>query len=624
MALVGVAMTRPRCRFPQAARYGASVLAVLALAMPARARVASGGQTQNEIIERQILPHLDDLFRKLIAEKRDITIDGTKAFSGDDRFLPGKVALGLCYLLINTPRSDPNFATYLEGYREIADLTVEDVNETWGIYYYMSALNKLRKAGLLDKAIRPATLQKLRGKLDWRPFVKVPEFTLVKLPTNYYGVAFSIARLRMLMGWEDPSSSQRLLEQIVNHYQQYSGEYGFSDETDGAGRFDRYSVLLIGEICERLIETDLEVTPQLKQWLRKSADLILVNLNARGDGFSYGRSIGAYADTSFLEVLSAAAYFDVLTDTEKDTAYAFATRATRKYADFWYDPQMHSVNMWEKGRATDAYRGKARILGENFSLSDQLIKTNDVWNRLGYKNRLPSHEFDAWLARLPKTTLTWFAKGEYDRALVTYRDGAHVISIPLVNGGPSYHARNAYFPIPYSTRMIDGSPDAGYPQLVPRFSLADGSELMPLVYIRGVALEKDVLRYSQDGLDRIGANLPVKDDRLKVNVRYQLSPGSIQRVDTYVPSSPLDIKRISWEFASFSEDARVEGTHVRFGRGDVHELKIQGLQHCQAEALIESEVYRAPHGAMKTRISCSTENVTLDKPFTISWTLRYR
>src|ERR1700736_3689382 len=151
-------MTLPLCPFPQIARFGATVLAALALATPARAQVASDGQTQNEIIERQILPHLDDLFRKLIAEKRDITIDGTKAFSGDDRFLPGKVALGLGYVLINTPRSDPKFATYLEGYREIADLTVEDVNETWGIYFYMSALNKLRKAGLLDEAIRPATL----------------------------------------------------------------------------------------------------------------------------------------------------------------------------------------------------------------------------------------------------------------------------------------------------------------------------------------------------------------------------------------------------------------------------------------------------------------------------------
>lgn len=198
----------------------------------------------------------------------------------------------------------------------------------------------------------------------------------------------------------------------------------------------------------------------MKAWLRKSADLVLVNLNARGDGSSYGRSTGPYGDTAFLEVLSAAAYFDVLTPVDKDMAYAFATRAVRKYVDFWVDPAMRSVNMWEKGRATDQYRNKTRILGENFSLSDQLVKTNDLWSRLGYKNRAPSPGFDACLATLPRTTLTWFTRGEHDRALLTYRDGSHVVSLPMVNGGPRYHNMNAYFPIPYSPRLVQGSPNA--------------------------------------------------------------------------------------------------------------------------------------------------------------------
>ena len=62
-----------------------------------------------------------------------------------------------------------------------------------------------------------------------------PNIPLINLPTNYLGVAFSIARLRMLLGWEDASGGQQLLEKILDHYQRYSGEYGFSDETDGAG-----------------------------------------------------------------------------------------------------------------------------------------------------------------------------------------------------------------------------------------------------------------------------------------------------------------------------------------------------------------------------------------------------
>ena len=600
------------------------IAALIALALSAVAVTDVRAQSQNELIEQRVLPHLDHLFQKLVAEKRDTTIDGQKAFTGGDRFLPGKIALGLSLLLVNTPRSDPKFAAYLDGYREIADMTVNDVNDTWGVYYYMSALNKLRKAGLLHEAIRPETLNTLQQKLDWRPFVRVPEFTVINLPTNYLGVAFSIARLRMLLGWEDASGANQLLAKILDHYERYSGEYGFSDETDGAGRFDRYSVLLSGEIAERLIETEMGVTPQVKTWLRKSADVVLVNLNARGDGFSYGRSIGPYGDTAFLEVLSAAAYFDVLTPVEKDMAYAFATRAVRKYVDFWVDPGMRSVNMWEKGRATDQYRNKTRILGENFSLSDQLVKTNDVWNRIGYKNRAPSPAFGAWLAKLPRTTLTWFARGEHDRALLTYRDGPNVISLPLVNGGPSYHHMNAYFPIPYSHRLVQGSPNAAYPQLLPKFDLADGAELMPLVYIKDIAVKGNVVSYRQEAFDRLGDNAPARDDRLTSEVRYELGAGRIRRVETYRATQPLAVNRISMEFGSFSEQPQVDGTRIRFGAGDVTELQVEGLQTCDAYPVPADGAYKASHGPMKTVVRCYAEKMTLDKPFTIAWTLRYR
>lgn len=597
---------------------------LLGLAMLAAVAGEAFAQSQNELIEQRVLPHLERLFQKLVAEQRDTTIDGQRAFTGGDRFLPGKIALGLSLVLVNTPRTDPRFASYLQGYREIADMTLDDVNETWGVYYYMSALNKLRKAGLLNEAIRPETLKQLQQKLDWRPFVRVPDYTVINLPTNYLGVAFSIARLRMLLGWEDAAGADQLLAKILDHYQRYSGEYGFSDETDGAGRFDRYSVLLSGEIAERLIETEMDVTPQIKTWLRKSADVVLVNLNARGDGFSYGRSIGPYGDTAFLEVLSAAAYFDVLTPVEKDMAYAFATRAVRKYVDFWVDPTMRSVNMWEKGRATDQYRNKTRILGENFSLSDQLVKTNDVWNRIGYRNRAPSPAFDAWLTQLPRTTLTWFARGEHDRALLTYRDGSHVISLPMVNGGPSYHNMNAYFPIPYSHRLVQGTPNAAYPQLLPKFSLADGSELMPLVYMKDVALKGNVLSYRQEAFDKLGGNTPMRDERLTSDVRYELGQGSIRRVETYRAAAPLAVNRISFEFGSFSEQPKVDGTRIRFGAGDVTELHVEGLQACTAESVSADGAYKASHGPMKTVVRCHSEKVTVDKPFSITWTLRYR
>ncbi|MDB5800042.1 MAG: hypothetical protein JWL63_981 [Rhodocyclales bacterium] len=574
------------------------------------------------------MPQLDYFFDKLLKEKKDIVLDGTKAFNGQDKFLPGKIAIGFSYLLINTPRTDPKFKHYLEGFRQIADMTVDDTNETWGIYYYVSALNKLRKAGLLEEAVSPATLARLKQKLDWRSFVKQPEFTLINLPTNYYGVAFSIARLRYLLGWEDAQASKVLLDKMVNHYQTYSGEFGFSDETDGEGRFDRYSILLIGEICQRFIETDMQVTPQLKKWLRNSVNVILPRLNPWGDGFEFGRSIGAYGDTSFLEVLSAAAKLGVLSKEEREMAYAFAVRSAAKYQEFWFDQETRSVNLWDKGRRTDGYRGKYRILGENLSLLHQEIYTNNIWNSIGFKGHAPSPNFIAWLQKQPRFTVTWFAKGEYDRALLTFRDGQRVISLPLVNGGSSQHANNPYFPIPFSNDLVQGGADSGFPQLIPRFTLADGSQIIPTSFIKSIKTEQKgsalTLSYRMDELDKIGTKAPVKDARLKAETTYTLDSGVITRTDRYTPQAPLQGVKISFEFASFSEDAVIEGNKIRFGKGVAQSLEMNGLQRCQIDRVAGIEVYRTPMRAMNTRVTCESGPATLDQPFTIGWTLRYR
>jgi hypothetical protein len=173
-------------------------------------------------------------------------------------------------------------------------MTVGMDNHTWGIYYYIGTLVKLKEAGLLERAVSPATLEKLRKQLDWRTFV-TPQWDLINLPTNYYGVAFSIARLRMMMGWEDDSAGKVLLEKMLTHYKKYSGTFGFSDETDGEGRFDRYSILLIAEICERFLETGLQPTDELKGLLRKAADIALNVANERRAGLQLAAASGRMA-----------------------------------------------------------------------------------------------------------------------------------------------------------------------------------------------------------------------------------------------------------------------------------------------------------------------------------------
>lgn len=598
--------------------YGAEALADV------RGPVYVAPPPMNRTVEARIAPQVEALLEPLQRQGRAYRLEGVDVFSANDRFLPGKIAAAMAHALIATPRSDPAFAQTLAGFRRLADLTLQDPNETWGIYYYASALNDLKTAGLLEQAVSPQTLAVLRTRLDWRRFVREDDLSLIDLPNNYYGVAFSIARLRYLLGWEDADASEALLARTLDHFRTYSGEYGFADETDGEGRFDRYSVLLIGEIAQRFIETGVEPPPEVRAWLRKSVDLMLPRLNLRGEGFEYGRSIGAYGETAFLEVLTAAAALDVLTEEETAMAYAFSSRVAARYADFWIDPATGSVNLWDGGRLTDAYRGKHRILGENLSLGRQIFYTNAIWNRLGFEDRQPDPAFAAWLERLPTSTTTWFSHGDHDRLLVTYRDGSRVIGLPLINGGATQHMNTPYFPIPFSPGVLAGSPDQTYPQLVPQLTLDDGTVLMPLAYFEKAEVtstgDRTTVSYRQSTMDRMGQTAPVPDDRVRIETRYVLEPGRISRSDRIVPQPGVRIRTATLVFATFSDAPAAAPDAVRFGRGEVERFSWTGLS-CRPEAP-DPKVHATPVGAHNTVVSCAAETGT--GPLDLGWRIDFR
>ncbi|MYM29784.1 hypothetical protein GTP58_15745 [Duganella sp. CY15W] len=619
-------------------RLNSSALAILLAFAPASAVLAQSPASyvaplsttpMNRIVQDNAYTQLDFFFKKLVAEKEGMVLDGASPFKSGDKFLPGKVAAGLGHVLLNTAKDDPSLAQKLKDYRAIADMTVGMDNHTWGIYYYIGTLVKLKEAGLLERAVSPATLEKLRKQLDWRTFV-TPQWDLISLPTNYYGVAFSIARLRMLMGWEDDSAGKVLLEKMLTHYKKYSGTFGFSDETDGEGRFDRYSILLIAEICERFLETGLQPTDELKGLLRKAADIALNVANTAGDGFSFGRSLGPYGETALVEILSVSAYLDVLTLEEKQYAYAFSSRVAARYMDFWYDPSMHSLDMWGKGRRTDTYRGKHRILGENFSLLHQLIYTNDTWNKAGFKDVQPKADLQAWLDKnRPQFSTTTFAQGEYDRALAIFRDGKHVVSLNMINGGISQHDNSPYYPLPFAPGIVSGVADSGgaHPQLLPKFTMADGTQLIGAAWIKDIKTGKDGQRYTvtyrQDELDRLGKRSPVKDARIKLQTAYTLEHGMMTRTDVYTPVGTQEVDKVTLEFASFSDQATLNGNTVTFRQGDVKEYSVSGLQQCQAAPTNGDKNFMAPYGPMKTLVTCSTGKLTMKEPLTIKWTIKY-
>jgi hypothetical protein len=603
-------------------------LLALACLLPAMAAAALPLDAR---IESEVLPQFELFFRKLLAERDRTTLDGVRVFDGRDKFLPGKIAIGLSYLVVRSPAGDPKRETFLRGYREIADLTAGMDNETWGIYYYLLALHRLKRAGLLEQAVAPETLAALRRKLDWRTFVTTDDYRLIDLPSNYYGVAFSVARLRMLLGWEDAAASTVLLEKMLAHYRKYSGAFGFSDETEGEGRFDRYSILLAAEVTERYIETGLEVTPQLERLLRNSVKVAFNAAQASGEGFTFGRSIGPYGDTAILEILTAAAYLGLLDAEEKAHAYAYCARVLGRYLDFWYDPALRSVDMWGKGRRTDAYRGKHRILGENLSLLHQLMSAAELWKKAGYSGVRPVDDLDAWLAKTqPAFALHWFARGGQDRALAIVRDKERVFSLLMVNGGTGQHDNSPYYTLPFANDIIAGVPDSGarHAQLLPKLRLRDGTELIPAAFIKDIRAESEGSRHAvsfrQEALDRLGRKGPVADDRIRVETRYAFAPGVITRTDRYIANGPVDVERVSLEFASFSTAPKATGTGIAFGGGVVERFDVRGLGDCRVRTLADEEALRSPTGPMRSLVECERANPSLEEPLVVEWSIRYR
>jgi hypothetical protein len=286
------------------------------------------------------------------------------------------------------------------------------------------------------------------------------------------------------------------------------------------------------------------------------------------------------------------------------------------------------VNLWDGGRRTDDYRGKFRILGENLSLAHQFVYTNEGWNAIGFKDQPPMASFEAALDRLPAQTVTWFAKGTYDRLLLTRRDAGHVIALPLINGGASQHMHHPYFPIPFSRGMLEGVADGTKPVLVPQFTLKDGAVLMPLAFLQDARVDvhgsATTVTYRQAQMDRIGKAAAVGDDRLAATTTYTLEPNHLSRTDVFVPKQPLDLAAIRLEFAGFSTQATTTGNKTVFGRGAVTSFQVTGLETCQSRALDREHDYESDAGAMTSLVICSSGSSTLTGPLSITWSMTYR
>ena len=607
-----------------------------------------------QIIEEKLHPIMKHLFDRIVEGGLELTIDGTPAYNEKAQFVGGKVINETCYVVLEFLKDEESFRKLGDVIRMVSEMPME----TWGILNGISGLYRLKKAGLLEKVVDPETLEKLRISMDWRMFVDVENhYALIHKPTNYYGVAFGIARHRELLGWEKEGHSKILLDRLMEHIDQYSGEFSFMDETPGEGRFDRYSILVPSELASQLLATGWEVPEKIKGMLQKSARIFVELADQKGLGFSYGSSIGSYGATAALEVLSAAAEVGgLLTEDELEIAYGYSVKVMEHLVDFWYDKDMESINMWEHGRKTDNYRNKYRILGENLSLSMQMVNSYEHWVKAGYKEKSICGDYAEKLQKLPSHMYVPFAKGEYDRGLVIVRDRDHVWSLPFINGGQRMYDKDPYLPVPFQYQVLQGVPEYCHGQLIPQLWMEDGEVLMPVSYMSGIwTKEKDgdfTVGCHFDALCRMGEGIsvgggktadslvdnsvagnseenqrPKRVEGITNEVSYEFSHGEIKRTDHFKVTEALGdrkIKKIRLVLLSFSEKPEVSGDQVTFENGILTGMTAEGVGDCHAFAALDDGSFGTPMGRLNTEVVWSREVAPQETEIETTWTIRYQ
>ena len=92
----------------------------------------AGHESYNEVVQSKLQPQAERLLLQLVKEGHGLTMDGAPVFDGRDKFLPGKIAVGLVDFLLSVREDDPRLSGYLQAFRRVAALTVDDTNDSWG------------------------------------------------------------------------------------------------------------------------------------------------------------------------------------------------------------------------------------------------------------------------------------------------------------------------------------------------------------------------------------------------------------------------------------------------------------------------------------------------------------
>ena len=548
------------------------------------------------MLKNDLILFSKNLINTVLKEKDNLKINGISIFIKNDSnknyeedyFLSGKIINLASYLACHSKNEED-----INNLKSLIKFTYNLPLKTWGILNYLLGLIRLKGNNLLDSVLTKDELNFLNKKLHYNTFVD-NNLNLINLPTNYYGVAFGVSKFREILNFENNNMSTKFLNKLLTHIKTYTNESYFMDETNGDGRYDRYSLLIACELCSHLLNGHTKIDEFIISMLKESSKVFLFLSNKDGNGFQYGRSIGAYGDTASGQVLSIAARLNILSDDEKNLAYSYNLNGLKKYLNFWIDKNMNQVNLRFKGRKTDKYRHLRRSLGESFSLTLQWF---DILDNYDFCNNLK-------IININNEENMKFLKFKKNRASFFYKNNNYVLSLPMISGGNSYYSNPSYLPSFQSNLLFEPSPDVDIPMFYP-YLIKDNKEYVFAHYIKSID-------YNNNNINLV-FNKYLEVGKKSINVSYSNELDIQYYIDNLLLEINYHVLNFEFEYAKiifplFEEIDSINDNIIYFKSNKYKALELINYKSIKLIDITNDDKFKTNHGTYKTYIEVLFSN----------------
>ncbi len=561
-----------------------------------------------ETIESFVYPHLNYLVQMMADGGKDTKWMGIHCLNDKENFTGGALMLGTSQLFLYQKKTQPEKAELTwNHWLQFAEWAAQGKMATWGKLSALKSLWLLKQAGKWE-AIPGELLDKLKKLTEYHDFFDVETMKLRGHATNYLHVAMAVAGYREKLGFEVLGMSEKIFKLFLQQLRARSPE-GWMDDSEGYGRFDRYSFLIHTELADTCHALEIPIPQQVKDGVCRSLKLLLELYNPQGDGIAYGRSLSAHGDLTAPEVVSTAAREGWLKEGQKDCAVQYCLAGIKKVLTFWFNREKQSFDLWFNGRTTNRYRQVHRIMEVNLDLCAQLIGTLHNMEQAGLAECSMEMELTQLKKELNCVKTTFL---DPQNSFYAVHTPQRIWQLPVVGTGEWYQSP-AYYPLPMAPQFVELPPEnpsdgSTLPVLLPLAELQDGRIVFPVQYFANSIVQTASggieICIKLDAMAVAGEKEPQPLENSGATLRYIFQEdGAVCAYFEYVSEEvPIRTLHMQWMSQADLIEQIPEGALFEGGSVNLKDWQMQ-----PAESVDQQTDYFTPHGPGKWVIRCEKQ-----------------